>query len=124
MGEGAAASGGGGGAGLAIFLVCWLGLSLLMLASTWVVLKKAGQPGWAVLVPIYNVYVMLKVAGKPAWWLLLMFVPIISFIVAVLIAVGIAKNFGKGIGFGLGLLFLPFIFYPVLAFGDAEYGAA
>jgi len=121
MGEGAST---GGGAGLAIFLVCWLGLSLLMLVSMWVVLKKAGQPGWAILVPIYNVYVMLKVAGMPAWWLLLMFLPIINAIASIMMVLGIAKNFGKGAGFAVGLLFLPFIFYPVLAFGDAQYGAA
>ncbi|MDX9868782.1 MAG: DUF5684 domain-containing protein [Kiritimatiellia bacterium] len=98
-----------------------LALGLLMLVSMWRVFTKAGQPGWAILIPIYNTYVMLKIAGKPGWWLLLMLVPVVNLIVTILMLAGIAQNFGKGGGYVLGLIFLPFLFYPMLAFGDAQY---
>jgi len=106
---------------LGMFAVVELAVVILMLAAVWRVFAKAGQPGWACLIPIYNAYVMLKVAGKPGWWLLLMFIPFVNLIIAILAAVGIANNFGKGGGFAAGLIFLPFIFYPILAFGDAQY---
>ena len=73
------------------------------------------------LIPIYNAYVMLKVAGKPVWLLILIFVPFGGVVLGIVIAVGIATNFGKGVGTILGLILLPFIFYPILAFGSAEY---
>jgi len=120
MGEGAT-TGGGGGVGLAIFLLSFMGFALLMLASMWVIFRKAGKPGWTVLVPVYNAYVMLEIAGVPGWW---MFVPFLNMVAGFRVIFGLAKNFGKGAGFALGLLFLPFMFYPALAFGNAEYGAA
>ena len=92
-----------------------------MLASMWKVFAKAGQPGWACIIPFFNIYIMLQVAGKPGWWLILFFIPLVNFIMAILTLVGMAANFGKGVGYVLGLLFLPIIFWPMLAFGDAEY---
>ena len=86
---------------------------------------KAGQPGWAVFIPIYNVYVLCKVAGKPGWWVLLMLIPLVNVIIAFLIGLGVAQQFNKSAVFGIGIFFLPFIFYAILAFGDATYvGAA
>jgi len=102
-------------------MIITLALCLLMLASMWRIFTKAGQPGWAILIPIYNAYVMLKVAGKPGWWLLLMLIPVVNLIVTILMLAGIAKNFGKGVGYVLGLIFFPILFYPMLAFGDAQY---
>lgn len=98
-----------------------LAIALLMLVSMWRIFTKAGQPGWAVIIPFFNQYVMLQVAGKPGWWLLLFFIPVVNFIVYVVMIVGLAQNFGKGVLFALGLIFLPVIFYPILAFGGAEY---
>lgn len=99
------------------------GLTLLMLASFWRVFAKAGQTGWAAIVPIYSMVVMLRIAGKPLWWLLLWFIPLVGVVICCVISVAIARNFGKGIGFGLGLVFLGFIFYPILGFGGARYKA-
>lgn len=96
-------------------------LNLFMVIAWWKVCSKAGQPGWSVFIPVYNLYVMLKVADKPWWWLLLMLIPGVNIVVSILLPVGIARAFGKGIGFALGLIFLPVIFYPVLAFGSAPY---
>jgi hypothetical protein len=107
---------------MGLFFLIPIGIfSLLMIASLWVIFTKAGQPGWAAIIPIYNVYIMLKIAGKPGWWLLLMLIPFVNFIIAILIAIGISENFGKKIEFAIGMILLPFIFYPILAFGDAKY---
>jgi len=76
------------------------------------------------LIPFYNMYLLLKIAQRPGWWLLLFLVPIINIVVQIMIIFDIAKNFGKGTGFGFGLLFLGFIFYPILAFSDVKYKPA
>ena len=107
--------------GIGFLLIIELAVAFIMIAGMWKVFTKAGQPGWAVLIPIYNAYVLLQVAGKPGWWLILMLIPIINIIVGILAIAGVAANFGKGTGFVLGLIFLPFIFYPILGFGDAVY---
>lgn len=100
-----------------------LAFIVLMIASVWKVFTKAGQPGWAAIIPIYNVIVLLKIIGKPWWWILGFLIPIVNFIVMILMAVGLAKVFGKGTGFAIGLILLGVIFYPILAFGDATYTA-
>ena len=106
---------------LGLVSVIELAIAVLMIASLWKVFSKAGQPGWASIVPIYNAYVLLKIAGKPGWWLLLFFIPFVNLVIAILAVVGLAKNFGKGGGYVIGLILLPIIFYPMLAFGDAQY---
>ena len=115
----------GGGAfgaimGLVMTLV-YLVIMVLVIAGMWKAFVKAGKPGWACLIPIYNVIVMLEIAGKPLWWIILLFIPFVNFVVLILVAIAIAEKFGKGVGFGIGLAFLPMIFYPILGFGDAQY---
>jgi len=99
----------------------YLGLIVAMIAGLWKTFEKANQPGWGAIVPVYNIILMLRVAGKPLWWLLLMLIPVISLVPAVAVPFAIAKNFQKGLGYGLGLLVLPFVFYPILGFGSAEF---
>ena len=103
------------------FLVVWAVLLVLVIAGMWKVFVKAGEPGWAAIIPIYNFLVLLKIAGKPMWWFLLMLIPFVNLIIAIMVMVSLARNFGKGTGFALGLIFLPPIFYPILGFGDARY---
>ena len=98
-----------------------LAVGVAIIASIWVVFTKAGQPGWACLVPIYNFVVMCRIAGKPGWWCLLMLVPLVNLVIIVIVNIAFAEKFGKGTGFGLGLTFLGFIFFPILAWGDARY---
>lgn len=98
-----------------------LAICVLIIAAMWKVFAKAGQPGWACLIPIYNIYVLCKIAGRPGWWLLLMLIPFVNFIILIILCVDIAKSFGKGVGFALGLVFLGFIFWPILGFGSAQY---
>ena len=101
----------------------WLAVVIVCVAGIWKTFEKAGKPGWACLVPIYNVFVMLQIAGKPAWWLLLFLIPFVNLIVAIIVMIEIARRFGKGPGFGIGLAFLGFIFFPILGFGSAQYSA-
>ena len=114
--------GSGAAAGMGIgFMVLWLAIVVLMIASMWKVFVKAGKPGWAAIIPIYNIVVLLEIVGKPVWWIILMLIPIVNFVILIILTIGLAKSFGKGAGFGLGLLFLAPIFYPMLAWGDAQY---
>ena len=92
-----------------------------MIISWWKLFEKAGQPGWAAIVPIYNIVIMLTIIKKPMWWIALMFVPIANVVVMILIFIELAKVFGKDSGFAVGLIFLSVIFIPILAFGDAVY---
>jgi len=88
----------------------------------WKVFEKAGQPGWAAIVPIYNGYVLTcEIAKKEILWFILMFIPFVGIIASIMVSLEVARKFGKSDGFGIGLAFLPFIFYPMLAFGDAQY---
>lgn len=104
-----------------IFGIFFLAVMIFMIASVWKVFTKAGEPGWASIIPIYNIIVFLKIAGKPLWWIILCIIPVANLIVGILASIGLAKNFGKSDGFGIGLAFLPFIFCPILGFGDAKF---
>jgi hypothetical protein len=104
--------------GLIIIYVAILGL---VLASMWAIFAKAGKPGWAALIPIYNLIVLLEIVGKPWWWLLLMLIPLVNVVFAVWTYNLLSKSFGKSEGFTAGLILLSFIFLPILAFGDARY---
>ena len=104
-----------------IVLAVELVLIVLMIAGLWKVFDKAGQPGWAAIVPIYNIYILLKIVGRPGWWLLLCLIPIVGLIIFIIIYYELAKVFGHGAGFFLDIFFLPFIFLPILGFGDSRY---
>ena len=110
----------GDGLSLGGFLL-YLVVILFYVYCTWRIFEKAGKPGWAAIVPIYNMLVELEIIGRPWWWLLLMLVPVVNVVIGVIILLDLAKVFGKSSGFGLGLIFLAFIFIPILAFGDAKY---
>jgi hypothetical protein len=107
----------GGALGTIVALV----FSLIPLIAMWKVFTKAGKPGWAVLIPIYNLFVLLEIVGRPAWWLFMFFIPLVNVVLLVFVAFDLAKSFGKGNGFGLGLVFLSLIFILILGFGSAEY---
>jgi len=109
--------------GIVVLVIIYIALVIFIIVSMWKVFVKAGQPGWGVLIPIYNIYLMLKIAGRPGWWLLLFLIPLVNIVIGIIVDIDIAKNFGKDTAFGLGLFFLGFIFLPILAFGKAEYKA-
>src|SRR3954451_16948718 len=95
--------------------------AIFFIVTTWRIFTKAGQPGWAAIVPFYNYYVLLKVVGRPGWWLILYFIPFVNLVIYIIVVLDLAKVFGKGSGFAVGLILLPFIFFPILAFGSAGY---
>ena len=107
-------------AGAGIFLVLMIvmiGISIFSIVVGWKIFTKAGEPGWAIFVPIYQTIVFLKICGRPWWWLFLCML----FIPCLILPFDLAKRFGKGGGFGVGLLLLTVVFAPILAFGSAQY---
>lgn len=105
-----------------IYCLCWGVFIILIVAGLWKVYTKADQPGWAAIIPIYNIYVMTKIIGRPWWWLLLLFVPIVNIVISIIMAIDLAQSFGKDAAYGVLLLWLfSIIGYLILGFGDAEY---
>jgi hypothetical protein len=109
-----------GGMPIGVIIVMLL-ICAFFVVCAWKVFTKAGKPGWAAIIPIYNLVVLLQIVRKPLWWIVMFFIPLVSLIFAILLYVELAKAFGKGVGFGIGLIFLSPIFFPILAFGSAEY---
>jgi hypothetical protein len=117
--------GGGGGPEEALATMIQLVIQLLIaiptIAGMWGVFAKAGKPGWAAIIPIYNIIVLLEIADKPVWWFILFCCPIVNIVIQLLVFMEVSQKFGQGAGFGIGLLCLPFVFWPILGFGSAEY---
>lgn len=105
-------------------LLIMLGFIGFFIASFWKIYVKARKPDWAALIPIYNLIVFCDIIGKPRWWTLLMIIPYIGLIWSIWGTNLIVKKFGKTEGFTVGCVFLPFVFYPILGFGDARYQGA
>jgi hypothetical protein len=103
-----------------VFFVTFI-VSIIVIAGMWKMFMKAGRPGWASIIPIYNLVVMLEIINRPVWWIIFYFIPFVNAVVSLVVVYELAKAYGKGIGFTLGMIFLPFIFYPILGFGDAVY---
>jgi hypothetical protein len=106
------------GTGILIF---YLVILVLMIASMWKIFIKAGKPGWAAIIPIYNFIVLLEIVGKPNWWILLLIIPFVNFIILIIITHRLSISFGQGVGTTILLIILPFIGYPMLGFGSASY---
>ncbi|MGE5801323.1 MAG: DUF5684 domain-containing protein [Gemmatimonadota bacterium] len=104
-----------------LFAIMSIAAAVFMIATMWKVNEKGGKPGWAAVVPIYNEVVLLQLAGKSGWWVLLYLIPLVNIIIYFIARIDLAKSFGRGVGFGLGLIFLPVIFFPILAWDDPEY---
>ena len=110
--------------GLAILIpIIIFGITILILeiVALWFTLEKAGEPGWAAIIPIYNYLMVIKIAGKPWWFILLFLIPIVNLVIYIIILHGLSKNFGKGGWFTAGLFFFRFIFLCILGFGKSEY---
>jgi len=90
-------------------------------AVFWRIFTKAGEPGWAGIIPIYNLLVLLKIVGRPWWWIFLLVIPFVNLITLIIVYVDLAKSFGKGGGFAVGLILLSVIFFPILAWGSSTY---
>lgn len=102
-----------------VFWICYTVYAILIIAAWWKIFSKAGQPGWAAIIPIYNWIVWCKIVGRPAWWVLLLLICFPIFFI--ILSIDLAKSFGKGVGFAIGLILLSVIFFPILGFGSATY---
>ena len=96
-------------------------LCVFVLVCMWIVFRKAGKPGWAAIVPFYNLYVLFEITWGSGIRFLLLLIPIYNIILSIQTQVRLAKAFGKSGGFAAGLIFLPYIFIPLLAFGGTAY---
>lgn len=108
-------------AGSCFSSIIWLAIAVVVIVGMWKVFTKAGKPGWASIIPFYNIWVLLEIVGRPGWWLILYLIPFVNIVIMIIVSIDLAKSFAKGTGFGLGLAILSFIFYPILGFGDAQY---
>ena len=104
-----------------VIIILTLACIIIPIISMWKIFEKAGEPGWAALVPFMSQYKLCKISLGNGWLFLLAFLPLINFILAIMVAIKLSGAFGKGIGFVFGLIFLPFIFYMILGFGSATY---
>ena len=104
---------------MGIAILIYLLVIVFVIAGIWKAFEKAGQPGWACIIPFYNYYIMAKIGGVKNWWLI--FIPIANIVIAIMILHGVSKSFGKDAGFTVGLILLGFIFWPILGFGDVQY---
>lgn len=102
-------------------LIIQLAIVAFFVWVAWRIFEKAGKPGWAAIIPIYNIIVMLEIIGRPIWWIILFFIPLVNIVIGIIVAIDISKSFGHGTAFGLGLAFLGVVFYPILAFGSDTY---
>ncbi len=104
-----------------VFMAVYAVMMLAILAGYWKLFEKAGEPGWAALIPFYNLYVVLRIAGLGIVYFFLMFVPLINIPVMLMATFRFVRAFGGGLMSALGLIFLPFFFAPMLGFSDARY---
>lgn len=105
-------------------IIIYLAIVLLMIVSLWITVRKAGRPGVSQIIPIWNIIELVRISGKPLWWvILILLIPIVNLVLMIMVFYGIAKAFGKDAGFTVGMVLLPFIFFPILAFGKATYSA-
>jgi hypothetical protein len=109
---------------VAAVIVIYVAVVILEIAAMWKVFVKAGEPGWAAIIPIYNTYILLKIVGRPWWWLLLLLIPFVNIVMLIVVLNDLSKSFGKTVGFTVGLVLLGVIFIPILGFGPAEYRGA
>lgn len=106
---------------LSIVAIVSLAIFILQIVAKWKIFDKAGEHGWAALIPFYNTYVLYKITWENGLFFLLSYIPCLNVIVTVMTNMKLSAVFGKNDGFAIGLSLLGFIFYPVLAFDSSEY---
>jgi hypothetical protein len=99
----------------------YLVITILEVVAGWIIFQKAGQEGWKILIPIYNIIIFLRIVDRPWWWLLLLLIPIVNIVLAIMVLNDLSKSFGHGAGFTVGLVLLRTIFVCILAFGSSRY---
>ena len=111
----------GFGVGMFLYFIFVIAVAAFYMYCYWILFEKAGRKGWEGLVPGHNTVELFEMVGRPGWWFFLMLIPLANIVIAIMLIFDLVKVFGKGTGFGFGLLFLSFVFLPILALGAAEY---
>ena len=106
-------------AGIGFFLLVELAIFALVIAGLWKLFAKAGRPGWASIIPIYNIIVMQDIVGREAWKIVLLLIPLLNIYFGITLYISFAKAYGKrGIGNYLAILLLGIIFIPLWGFSN------
>lgn len=107
---------------LIIGCCCFFIIFVPLIVGMWKMFEKAGQPGWAALVPLYNLYILItEINGREPLFIVFFFVPLLNIYASVVMNLDLAKSYGKDTMYAIGLILVPFIFIPLLGFGDAQY---
>ena len=105
-----------------VMLLIALVASVVIIVAMWKLFVKAGKPGWASIVPFYNIWVLAEMTtNNNVLWFILALIGVTSPVAAIVMYLGMGKSFGKGIGYGVFCFLLPIVALPILAFGSAEY---
>ena len=102
-------------------IVLWIAVSIVLIIANWIIFTKAGKPGWAIIIPIYNVIVMLQIVKKPIWWIFMLFIPVANVVFMIMIIYNLVLKFGQPGWHVILALFIGVIYYPYLAFSKASY---
>lgn len=106
---------------IAVYVIVVLAVAVISLVGMWKIFVKAGKPGWAAIVPIYNTYCLFEISFGTGWLFLLCLVPCVNVVITIIMWIKLAQAFAKGAAYGIGILFLPVVFLPMLGFSDAQY---
>ncbi|MDE6881859.1 MAG: hypothetical protein K2P48_01950 [Lachnospiraceae bacterium] len=106
---------------IAVYVIVVLAVAVISLVGMWKIFVKAGKPGWAAIVPIYNTYCLFEISFGTGWLFLLCLVPCVNVVITIIMWIKLAQAFDKGAAYGIGILFLPVVFLPMLGFSDAQY---
>ncbi|MCK5250148.1 MAG: hypothetical protein KAJ98_09315 [Spirochaetaceae bacterium] len=102
-------------------IVLWIVVSIVLIIANWKIFTKAGKPGWAIIIPIYNIIVMLQIVDKPLWWIIMLIIPGVNVVFMIMILYNLVLKFGQPGWHVILALFFGIIYYPYLAFSKASY---
>ena len=103
-----------GGVGLGMLFITLIGL-----AGNWRLFVKCNQPGWAVIVPGYNVVVAMRIIGRPAAHALYFLIPVFNLYFFFKTILELANTFGKDSTLDCALACVFNVFY-ILNLGLSE----
>ena len=104
-----------------LLIVLWIIIAVVLIVANWKIFTKAGKPGWAIIIPIYNIIVMLQIVDKPLWWIIMLIIPIVNIVFMIMILYNLVLKFGQPGWHVVLALFFGIIYYPYLAFSKASY---
>ena len=112
----------------AVVIIVALAISIVVIIARWIIFKKASRKPWESLIPVHSDIVVMELGGIETYWYFLCLTAVIPFIgwIGPIVLyfwenINLAKAFGKSVGYGILMSFFPFVCYPILAFGSAQY---